>query len=102
MGHGRDFRARNIELVDPERVSPSVLIARRFAFLTSATNSMYGLSEVSSNHSATSSRSTAGANGRKLSRYLTFRLRIFCMSGDRGSPRIERAPRERGPNSIRP
>ena len=56
----------------------------------------------SSNQSATSSRSTAGANGRKLSRYLTLRLRFFCIAGERGSPRIERAPSERGPNSMRP
>src|ERR1700688_260586 len=70
---------------------------RRLSGLTSATSSIYGLSEARSNHSETSSRSTAGANGLKLSRYLTFRLRFFCISGERGSPRIERAPSERGP-----
>ena len=56
----------------------------------------------SSNQEPTSSRSTDGAKGLKLSRYLTLRLRVFCMDGERGSPRIERAPSARGPYSMRP
>ena len=43
-----------------------------------------------------------GRTAWKLSRYLTLRLRFFCMDGLRGSPRIERLPSARGPNSIRP
>ncbi len=34
---------------------------------------------------------------RKLSRYLTFRLRSRCIVGERGSPRIERTPSARVP-----
>jgi hypothetical protein len=43
-----------------------------------------------------------GRTAWKLSRYLTLRSRFFCMDGLRGSPRIERLPSARGPNSIRP
>jgi hypothetical protein len=67
-----------------------------------ATISMYGLSKLKSNQLATSSRNTEGANGRKLSRYLTLRLRVSCIVGLRGSPKIERLPGARDPNSIRP
>ena len=63
---------------------------------------MYGLSPSSSNHEATCSRSTAGANGRNDSRNLIFRFIIDCMRGERASPMIERAPSARGPNSMRP
>ena len=52
--------------------------------------------------SATRSSSTAGAKGRNDSRYLIFRFSTDCISGDRGSPMIERWPRARGPNSMRP
>ena len=45
---------------------------------------------------------TAGANGRNDSRCLILRFIRFCISGSRASPRIERPPRARGPNSIRP
>ena len=45
---------------------------------------------------------TAGAKGRKLSRNLIFRFIVACIAGDRGSPRMLRAPSARGPNSIRP
>ena len=45
---------------------------------------------------------TAGAKGRKLSRFLTLRFNCFCTTGERASARIERAPRALGPNSIRP
>ena len=38
----------------------------------------------------------------RLSRYLTLRLSVFCIVGERGSPRIERLPSARGPNSMRP
>ena len=55
-----------------------------------------------SNHSATSSRKTLGAKGRKDSRYLTLRLSSFCMVGERGSARMLLPPSARGPNSIRP
>jgi hypothetical protein len=51
---------------------------------------------------ATSSARTEGAKGLKLSRYLTLRFKSFCIVGERGSPRIERPPRARGPNSMRP
>ena|SRR5215467_11920942 len=53
-----------------------------------------------SNHSETCSRRTDGANGRKLSRYLTFRLSFFCICGSRGSARIERLPSARERSSI--
>ena len=72
-------------------------------FATSATSSMYGLSPSSSNQSATSSRSTDGANGRKDSRYLTLRLssRLHrAASADRRGS--SGAPSARGPNSMRP
>ena len=55
-----------------------------------------------SKYSPTSSRSTAGAKGRNDSRYLTLRFSVFCIEGERASPRIERAPSARGPNSMRP
>ncbi len=55
-----------------------------------------------SKYLSTSSRSTAGAKGRNDSRYLTLRFSVFCIEGERASPRIERAPSERGPNSMRP
>ena len=58
-------------------------LAMRCFCATSATSSMYGLSPSSSNQSATSSRSTDGANGRNDSRYLTLRLSIFCIVGER-------------------
>ena len=48
------------------------------------------------------SYNTAGAKGRKLSRNLILRFSFSCISECRGSPRIERFPRARGPNSIRP
>jgi hypothetical protein len=63
---------------------------------------MYGLSPSSSNHSATCSRNTAGANGRNDSRNLILRFITACIFGDRASPMIDRAPSARGPNSIRP
>src|SRR5215471_1478954 len=53
-----------------------------------------------SNHCETCSRRTDGANGRKLSRYLTFRLSFFCICGSRGSARIERLPSARERSSI--
>ena len=43
-----------------------------------------------------------GREGPEASRYFTLRLSVFCMVGERGSPRIERAPSARGPNSMRP
>jgi hypothetical protein len=55
-----------------------------------------------SKNSDASSRSTVGANGRNDSRYLILRLIVVWVSGFRASPRIERAPSARGPNSIRP
>ena len=55
-----------------------------------------------SNHSCACSCSTHGANGRKLSRNLILRFMVACIFGERGSPRMLRAPRARGPNSIRP
>ena len=72
------------------------------SFFTSATKSMYGLSESCSNQSLTYSLRTLGANGRKLSRYFTLRLSCFCMFGERGSAIILLAPRALGPNSILP
>ena len=86
----------------PKSFFSSSVIAMRCSLDTSATSSMYGLSESSSNHFATSSASTEGAKGRNDSRYLTFRLSVFCIDGERASPRIERPPSARGPNSMRP
>src|SRR3954454_5090589 len=74
-----------LSLSMPNSACSSAVILRRLSWRTSATSSIYGLSELSSNQSATSSRSTAGAKGRKLSRYLTFRLRFFCIPGERGA-----------------
>ena len=53
---------------------------------------MYGLScsGFRSNHSEARSRSTAGANGRKLSRNLILTFMVACMAGERGSPRMLR------------
>ena len=48
------------------------------------------------------SSSTAGANGRKPSRFLTCALRWSRISARRGSARIERLPSARGPISKRP
>ena len=77
-------------------------LARRWLFATSATSSMYGDSAVRSKYSPARSSSTAGANGRNDSRNLTFWLIADCIEAKRASPRIERLPSERGPNSIRP
>ena len=43
-----------------------------------------------------------GANGRNPSRNLILMFICACIRGLRGSPRMLRAPRARGPNSIRP
>ena len=51
---------------------------------------------------STSSLKTAGANGLKLSLYLTFKFKFFCISDDLGSPNIDLAPKALGPNSILP
>ena len=48
------------------------------------------------------SSSTEGAKGRNDSRYLIFRFSTDCIRGERASPMIERLPRARGPNSMRP
>ena len=48
------------------------------------------------------SSSTAGANGRKLSRNLIFRLTRFQFSGLRASARMLRRRARAGPNSMRP
>ena len=45
---------------------------------------------------------TDGANGLKLSRYLTFKFKFFCISSDLGSPKIDLPPKALGPNSILP
>ena len=63
---------------------------------------MYGLSTPISNHSARSSFKIDGANGRKLSLYLTFRFKFFCISDDLASPKIDLLPNALGPNSARP
>ena len=65
--------------------------------LQSATSSMYGLSPSSSNHAATCSRSTAGANGRNDSRNLILKFISDCIFGERGSPMIDRAAERAGP-----
>src|SRR5215212_2903940 len=39
----------------------------------------------------TSSRSTAGANGRNDSRYLTLRFSVFCIDGERARPEFHAA-----------
>jgi len=44
-------------------------------------------------------RRREGANN---ARYFPLRLKSDCMVGERASPRIERAPGARGPNSMRP
>ena len=86
----------------PNKFSSLVVILRSFCFLTPATISMYGLFSSSSNHSDTCSLRTPGAKGRKLSRYLTFKLSCFCISECLGSAIILLAPKALGPNSIRP
>ena len=86
----------------PNKDCSSGPTVRRWCSAIPATSIMYGLASSSSNHSATSSRNTDGAKGRNDSRYLTFRFSTDCMLGERASPRIERAPKARGPNSIRP
>jgi len=58
--------------------------------------------ELKSKYSDACSRSTDGANGRNDSRNLILRFKTDCISRDRGSPTMLRAPRARGPNSIRP
>lgn len=55
-----------------------------------------------SKYSCTWSRRIEGANGRNDSLNLIFKFMVFCISVERGSPRMERAPSARGPNSIRP
>ena len=84
--------------------SPRDSIGSSFSSRTGATSSMYGLSSFGriSKYSSTSSRSTAGANGRNDSRNLIFTFIVACILRERASPRIERAPSARGPNSMRP
>src|SRR6516162_8464853 len=102
VGYCRNIRTRHVELVDPEQRLLFVGHGAS-AFLGDTSDEQHvGDSPSSSKQSATSSRKTEGANGRKLSRYLTLRFSIFCMVGERGSPRIERFPSARGRNSMRP
>ena len=58
---------------------------------------MKGTSSSCSNHSETASLNIEGAKGRKDSRRLILALRISFMSARRGSQRMERLPRARGP-----
>ena len=55
-----------------------------------------------SNQSETSSLKTDGANGLKLSLYLTFKFNVFCILDDLASPIIDLHPKALGPNSILP
>ena len=86
----------------PKSACCFAVIAILFSSTTSATISMYGLSVSCSNHSDTCSANTDGANGRNDSRYLILRFITDCIFWLRGSPNIERPPRARGPNSMRP
>ncbi|CAB4903977.1 unannotated protein [freshwater metagenome] len=69
---------------------------------TGATNDIYGDGQSSSKNSDERSARTIGANGRNDSRFLMLKFSRRCIEGDRGSAKIERLPRARGPNSIRP
>ena len=62
---------------------------------------MNGETPAPTNQFAASSSSTTGATGRKSSRSL-ISLSLACISAWIGEARIDRAPRARGPNSIRP
>src|SRR5439155_1560478 len=85
----------------PNSASASSDTAQRRPSSTSATTSIYGLSRSRSNHSATCSRSTEGAKGRKLSRNFTLRLSCRCMLGERGSERTAGVPGRRlNPNIL--
>ena len=53
-------------------------------------------------HLDKSSSNIEGANGRKLSRYLTFKFNLFCIFDDLGSAKIDLPPNALGPNSILP
>ena len=72
------------------------------SFLTSATKSIYGLSQFKSNHSGKSSLKIDGAKGLKLSLNLIFKLSSFCIFSDLGSAKIDLPPKALGPNSILP
>ena len=63
---------------------------------------MYGLSIFISNQLDKSSLKIEGANGLKLSLYLTFKFKFFCILLDLGSPKIDLPPKALGPNSILP
>ena len=86
----------------PNSAFSAAVICRRRPCTTSATISIWTVSQSISNQSATSSRRTDGAKGRNNARYFPLRLKSDCMVGERASPRIERAPGARGPNSMRP
>ena len=52
--------------------------------------------------SAITSIKIDGAKGRNDSLYFIFKFSVFCILGERGSPRIDLLPKARGPNSMRP
>ena len=104
MRNGREWLSEDIELIDTEEL---VLLPRSSGYdawrrrrRRAAYRGGYHRRDRTSPEDLP--RSTDGANGRNDSRYLTLRFRSFCMVGERGSPRIDRAPRARGPNSMRP
>ena len=102
MSNSRDFRADGIEFFDPKklfvfvrhRVTPVLKDIGNDEHVRAVAIDLEPISQAS--------RNTEGAKGRKLSRSLIFRFSCRCMWGERGSPRIDRAPRALGPNSIRP
>ena len=82
MGHRRDLRAHHVELVDaeqrrrPPRSSPAALmLARR---RRAACRGCRRRARTSRRHPRAA---PTGANGRKLSRYLTRRFSVFCIVG---------------------
>ena len=86
------------------RAEPSTWVtAGRCASGSTATvSSMNGEGTSRSKYRSACSAATAGAKGRNSSRFFTSMLIWSRMAPSRGSPRIERLPRARGPNSIRP
>ena len=103
MRHRRDVGARHVELVDAEQL---LLFRGHFAPATLrhvGDHQHVGAVVVDTRTSPRRPRAAPRARrGGTTSRYLTRRLSVFCISGERGSPRIERAPSARGPNSMRP
>src|SRR5215469_4539301 len=74
----------------------------RFSGRTCAVRIMNGESQADSRYSGAASFLNEGAKGRHHSRNFTALLTFVFMPGSRGSAMMERLPRARGPNSMRP